>query len=794
MLTTYDVAYDSGYLSSYRWSSLIMDAPSASMQPSEITSLYNIGAKHKILITEGKSSTLDKTELTLFSSLSFGCVSRDLNYFALGLSLSKIPRDQQPRKYETQVRKCPLSSRQKIIYHNILDLKKGDLDSMDTDRVLPSIYSLLRVCNHADFRSVNKRHSVARFNFERLNMEGMLNSYPKLIQDLICDTVTKKFDNLIHKSENVFSWNQNLSFVNQDSPGIVSESLNGTNGAKILVIKPDNAKLLLKVDKFGSSIFSNTVQACKFKINQQKAKRKGQFHFMNRIRPENTNRFPWAGSPTLISLGSIGENKHKEYTDMLNQICALPEKIKDKADKYATSAPIIGPYSGKLEQLRKELELPVDYRPNMDTLGVLFCCRSDEVGELLRTYFLHSLNIESIFIQQATDRAQKITKIHEYNYTRSTKALIYNIRSGSLPLVPQKIQKVIIYEEELYPESLDIFEEETIPRINPATVVKLISENTIEEKIKNFQPKITANSTRIHGVHSLLIDTDLIPFEHHNRPHSKRSHSPTWQQLLFKPDEINVTDTASKAEKLEQEAEEETDYSDYSDEDDLEDELTSIEQYAMDIIRFEDQDETVLAKSLQSHNSEHVSYPDHIEKTETVCWPKEDLFISSIAAEEVCVDQKGEALPIWTPPTPPHQEEFRQEVWKNNYEENPMNIISAAMKRFKVENVIHQKSEYDIPISFFNRNSKQVATPRQKHGVVRPPQHNLFTGQKWLIDEEYTLTWCMEDQMPITTHQPNWEMVASAINCFIGLYRSPMVTRQQYDTSSNFKEEGKYNI
>lgn len=162
-----------------------MDAPPVTMQPCQITTLYSIYSKHKILISEGRSSTLgncftvyniyhtkfvwqfynvhfiktfkDKTELTLFSSLCFGCVSRDLNYFAYGLPLNKIPRSDIPRKIATRISKCQLNERQKIIYHSFLDKSMSDLDSMDVSRVFPCISSLLRICNHADFRPIKEQ-------------------------------------------------------------------------------------------------------------------------------------------------------------------------------------------------------------------------------------------------------------------------------------------------------------------------------------------------------------------------------------------------------------------------------------------------------------------------------------------------------------------------------------------------------------------------------------------------------------------------------------------------------------
>ena len=76
-----------------------------------------------------------------------------------------------------------------------------------------------------------------------------------------------------------------------------------------------------------------------------------------------------------------------------------------------------------------------------------------------------------------------------------------------------------------------------------------------------------------------------------------------------------------------------------------------------------------------------------------------------------------------------------------------------------------------------------------KKGSTRVPLQNQFSNQKWLIDEEYSLLWTMDDQMPSSIHQPNWDMVASAINCFTGLYRSAPAARIQFETTYNTKEE-----
>ena len=60
ILTTFQVAYESGFLTSQRWSSLILDNPPTAMTSVQISAVYNISARHKIIISDGKSATLGK--------------------------------------------------------------------------------------------------------------------------------------------------------------------------------------------------------------------------------------------------------------------------------------------------------------------------------------------------------------------------------------------------------------------------------------------------------------------------------------------------------------------------------------------------------------------------------------------------------------------------------------------------------------------------------------------------------------------------------------------------------------
>ena len=123
---------------------------------------------------------------------------------------------------------------------------------------------------------------------------------------------------------------------------------------------------------------------------------------------------------------------------------------------------------------------------------------------------------------------------------------------------------------------------------------------------------------------------------------------------------------------------------------------------------------------------------------------EEDLFISSTAGEETCVDQRGEIFPVWTPPTPPREssddlKHRKEELWTHNYESNPMQIRSKV----KVEPIVSQKSDYDLPISFFFRTGK-VVHPR-KPPVSKPVLQGQFSNKKWLIDEEWAALWSLED-------------------------------------------------
>lgn len=330
-----------------------------------------------------------------------------------------------------------------------------------------------------------------------------------------------------------------------------------------------------------------------------------------------------------------------------------------------------------------------------------------------------------------------------------------NTRVGPLPLPPTKIEKIIFYEDELLPVARTIFDEETLNRVNPKSVVRILTQDTIEERICNFQPKVYGKT--LQGVHSLLYDVPLeIPITKDRR----RSTSPPWQHSLCSEDELKNVEKLEKYirdEDLELSNEIVSDtVSDYSNgdspyisdiEDDIIDDLTDIEKYALRMLHLNNSKLTA-PDIMNPPECQKVS-PNYLPGSVIIDEIEDDLFISSTAGEETCVDQRGEILPVWTPPTPPREssddvKHRKEQLWTHNYDTNPMPINSAAMKRYKAENVVNQKSDYDLPISFFFRSGKVVNGTSRKVPVAKPTTQGQFSNQKWLIDEEWASLWSME--------------------------------------------------
>ena len=210
--------------------------------------------------------------------------------------------------------KTILSGRQHILYHDLLDRSKSDLDSMEVNRVLPCISALLRICNHADFRSTKPNFDFMSINstLNVIEFQNELAKYPKLVQDLIKDlNPFSKRDLIGYRAEKEFSWNNDIKTVKSNESS--SMGLNGgaqttaeaiNQPIKMKIQEESSSKIILSIGS-GQTMFMNTIEALKLKINQRKAKRKGNFEFINRVRPEVRTKYPWASCPTLTNIALV---------------------------------------------------------------------------------------------------------------------------------------------------------------------------------------------------------------------------------------------------------------------------------------------------------------------------------------------------------------------------------------------------------------------------------------------------------------------------------------------------------
>ena len=249
-----------------------MDTPSTDMAAEHITTIYNLRAKHKIILSSGASTQLDKNELVLFSSLCFGGVSKDLSHFQLGYRADQLPRAELPRSGQlSRTVKSVMSRRQRLMYERYLGRAMLDLDSRELSRVLPCIDNLLRLCNHADFRQVSD--SPGRVFLHPVSPPDV-STYPKLIRDFATEVANRDRENFdeIVQSASRLSWCPKP--VNDMVPVKEDEV---TNSPKMLIIKQEETpkSVMLPTSNFGSTLHLDTINAFRLKFNQNKGKRKG---------------------------------------------------------------------------------------------------------------------------------------------------------------------------------------------------------------------------------------------------------------------------------------------------------------------------------------------------------------------------------------------------------------------------------------------------------------------------------------------------------------------------------------
>ncbi|CAG5090404.1 Oidioi.mRNA.OKI2018_I69.PAR.g12588.t1.cds [Oikopleura dioica] len=842
VITTYEIASKSEFLLSTRWNSLVFDnVPSSKdIDSRALATLKLISANHKVAVThtkptsnEANSNSNSLKNESIVSILLFpDCLvsSRQLGNFTFARSQANVPDKDRPRNTIYKTVKCAMKKRQKILYEDMLIQSKEDLDSQDLDRVMSAVKRLLRVCNHADFRKLPKTKQV------QINRETSC----KPVHSLLSQLCFVKSSRGIFESEPANLLNRNSrvekSRLKELKSEIMKEPMEKADDKnqqqkteikeeKTIKSEPEDEfqiesdkpepKIFFPNNDFSgqNSIYEDTISSCRIKFNEHSSSRRGALEFSNRLK--NRKRSPWALSSTLKGISSVVSNVPVKYRRVeLYPRIFVNNETPNKLLAYE-NAKMQFFCSTKLENLaimmerHQKLIKKADNAEKKRPMKTMICVRSEESADLVRSFFLLKLKVESVYISPHATKEEKNRLIHQFNFSKTMKLLLFNTRAGHLPLPPIGIENIYFYEDEILPAARQIFDEDTVWRINPKMVIRMVAKDTVEERICTFSPKIYGQT--IQGVHALL--TSVVPIDMNPLKDRRRASALPWQLKLCNKEELSIAEKLMNLPPTEEEDDEEnmetdadclslseTIFSD--DEDQILSELTSIEKFALRQI---DYDNNLSSRKTESVVSPAPNLNSFFDPLESVNFKEDDLFISSEFLEATLVDRKQELIPVWAPPTPPREStmdssygnvnninavHYRTELWESAYESKPM-ALSVSKTRPILSPL--PKAEHELPLSFFHRNTKAIMNHRKQLKNEPKTQHvqTQFSNHPWLIDHELTLAMAVEDFCRNSNVPVNWEEVASIINTYSSSYHSPSSAKQHYENEIIPREEGK---
>ncbi|XP_062606790.1 helicase domino-like isoform X2 [Saccostrea cucullata] len=190
------------------------------------------------------------------------------------------------------------------------------------------------------------------------------------------------------------------------------------------------------------------------------------------------------------------------------------------------------------------------------------------------------------------------------------------------------------------------------------------------------------------------------------------------------------------------------------------------------------------------------------------------------------VDQ--EKMPLWAPPTPPHDDNdiYLDQSLLFLYEPNvmpetqlPPVYIKKEHKKPKIESITtrqkkqRKEEQTRVPRSLFDRPSAQLLKIRREHkqksGLLKPfrpvpppivkPNVDTSDHPEWLIHEDWALLQAVQSlfDVPLNllvvspAHHPNWDLVADVVNTCSRVYRSAKQCKNRYENVIIPREEGR---
>ncbi|XP_078277913.1 LOW QUALITY PROTEIN: E1A-binding protein p400-like [Rhinoraja longicauda] len=199
-------------------------------------------------------------------------------------------------------------------------------------------------------------------------------------------------------------------------------------------------------------------------------------------------------------------------------------------------------------------------------------------------------------------------------------------------------------------------------------------------------------------------------------------------------------------------------------------------------------------------------------------------------------DGQTEIMPIWTPPTPPQDDNdiYMDPVMGLMYDTTPIQesklppvYIRKEHKRLKMDPSAagkkFKKARHGEPVtpprSLFDRSTTCILKMRRE---AKDQKKNMFMKQQapfakplptlakspadggtdspeWLISEDWALLQAVKQllELPLNlaiispAHTPNWDLVSDVVNSCSRIYRSPKQCRNRYENVIIPREEGK---
>jgi hypothetical protein len=503
VITTYEIASKSECLLSTRWNSLVFDnVPSSKdIDSRALATLKLISANHKVAVTHTKPSSSEvlnsnsKNESIVSILLFPDCLvsSRQLGNFTFARSTANIPDKDRPRNTVYKTVKCAMKPRQKTLYDDMLIQSKKDLDSQDLDRVMVAVKRLLRVCNHADFRQLPQTQQSCITREVKTKPDDSVLTRLSFVSNSSIDHDFQPRA-LLKLSSRIEKFRPKK--VNLESPEISKSTEDYQNGPPAKMLKIESVKtepdlesspekesltrIVLPNDFFSgqNSLYDDTISSCRITFNDDSSRRKGSMEFFNRL--QNCNSSPWALCDTLVRITSVVPKSEPPLEYEKIKLCPrifvnheTPNKLLAFERTRLQSC-----FSTKLEHLAAMMKINKKIKTENSSikcevtdqklpLKTMICVRSEESAELIRSFFLLKFKVETVYISPQAIDEEKNHLVHQFNFSKTIKLLLFNTRAGHLPLPPIGIDNIYFYEDEILPAARQIFDEDTVWRINP---------------------------------------------------------------------------------------------------------------------------------------------------------------------------------------------------------------------------------------------------------------------------------------------------------------------------------------